>query len=48
MFKESEDLEELIGDTEEGNEARLVSENSTALDVEVLKAGHHGSRTSST
>ena len=38
----------LIGDIEEGNKARLLSENSTALDVGVLKAGHHGSRTSST
>ena len=38
----------LTGDIEEGNEARLVSKNSTALDVDVLKAGHHGGRTSST
>jgi beta-lactamase superfamily II metal-dependent hydrolase len=37
----------LVGDIQETNEARLVSENNTALDVEVLKAGHHGSRTSS-
>ncbi len=37
----------LTGDMEEGNEARLVSENTTALDVDVLKVGHHGSRTSS-
>jgi beta-lactamase superfamily II metal-dependent hydrolase len=37
----------LTGDMEERNEARLVSENSTALDIDVLKAGHHGSRTSS-
>jgi competence protein ComEC len=35
----------LTGDMEERNEARLVSENTTALDAEVLKAGHHGSRT---
>jgi beta-lactamase superfamily II metal-dependent hydrolase len=38
----------LTGDIQEASEARLVSENSTALDVEVLKAGHHGSCTSST
>ena len=38
----------LAGDIEEGNEARLVSKNLTALDVDVLKAGHHGGRTSST
>ena len=37
----------LTGDMEERNEARLVSENNTALDADVLKAGHHGSRTSS-
>jgi competence protein ComEC len=37
----------LTGDMEERNEARLVSENATALDADVLKAGHHGSRTSS-
>jgi competence protein ComEC len=37
----------LTGDMEERNEARLVSENTTALDASVLKAGHHGSRTSS-
>jgi beta-lactamase superfamily II metal-dependent hydrolase len=37
----------LTGDMEEGNEARLVSENPTALDADVLKVGHHGSRTSS-
>src|SRR5918996_1024538 len=37
----------LVGDIQETNEARLVSENTTALDAEVLKAGHHGSRTSS-
>ena len=37
----------LTGDMEEGNEARLVSENTTGLDADVLKAGHHGSRTSS-
>ena len=37
----------LTGDMEEGNEARLVSENTTALDADVLKVGHHGSRTSS-
>jgi beta-lactamase superfamily II metal-dependent hydrolase len=32
---------------EERNEARLVFENSTTLDADVLKAAHHGSRTSS-
>ena len=32
---------------QETNELRLVSENATALDADVLKAGHHGSRTSS-
>jgi beta-lactamase superfamily II metal-dependent hydrolase len=37
----------LTGDMEETNEARLVSENATRLDADVLKAGHHGSRTSS-
>jgi competence protein ComEC len=37
----------LTGDMQQTNEQRLVSENATALDVEVLKAGHHGSRTSS-
>jgi beta-lactamase superfamily II metal-dependent hydrolase len=37
----------LTGDMEERNEARLVYENTTALDADVLKAGHHGSRTSS-
>ena len=37
----------LTGDMEERNEARLVSENTTGLDADVLKAGHHGSRTSS-
>ena len=37
----------LTGDMEERNEARLVSENATGLDADVLKAGHHGSRTSS-
>ena len=37
----------LTGDMEERNEARLVSENTTTLDADVLKAGHHGSRTSS-
>ena len=37
----------LTGDIEETNEARLVSENATRLDADVLKAGHHGSRTSS-
>jgi beta-lactamase superfamily II metal-dependent hydrolase len=37
----------LTGDMEQINEQRLVSENATALDVDVLKAGHHGSRTSS-
>ncbi len=37
----------LPGDIQETNEQRLVSENATALDAAVLKAGHHGSRTSS-
>jgi competence protein ComEC len=37
----------LTGDMEERNEARLVSENTTTLDADVLKAGHHGSHTSS-
>lgn len=37
----------LTGDMQETNEVRLVSENATALDADVLKAGHHGSRTSS-
>lgn len=37
----------LTGDMQETNELRLVSENATALDADVLKAGHHGSRTSS-
>ena len=37
----------LTGDMQEINEARLVFENAIALDAEVLKAGHHGSRTSS-
>jgi competence protein ComEC len=37
----------LTGDMQQTNEQRLVSENSTALDTDVLKAGHHGSRTSS-
>ncbi len=37
----------LTGDMEETNEARLVLENATRLDADVLKAGHHGSRTSS-
>lgn len=37
----------LVGDMQETNEARLVSKNTTALDAEVLKFGHHGSRTSS-
>jgi len=32
---------------QEANEERLISENGTALDADVLKAGHHGSRTSS-
>ena len=35
------------GDIGEPGEARLVSENSTALDADVLKAGDHGNRTSS-
>jgi competence protein ComEC len=37
----------LTGDMQQTNEQRLVSENSTALDTDVVKAGHHGSRTSS-
>jgi beta-lactamase superfamily II metal-dependent hydrolase len=37
----------LTGDMQETNEARLVSKNASAIDAEVLKAGHHGSRTSS-
>jgi competence protein ComEC len=37
----------LTGDMQQTNEQRLVSENATALDADVLKAGHHGSRTSS-
>lgn len=37
----------LTGDMEQTNEARLVSENASILDVDLLKAGHHGSRTSS-
>ena len=37
----------LTGDMEERNEARLVSDNTTVVDADVLKAGHHGSRTSS-
>lgn len=37
----------LTGDMQETNEERLISENGTALDADVLKAGHHGSRTSS-
>jgi competence protein ComEC len=37
----------LTGDMQERNEARLVFKNATALDAQVLKAGHHGSRTSS-
>lgn len=37
----------LTGDMEERNEVRLVFENATTLDADVLKAGHHGSRTSS-
>ena len=37
----------LTGDMQKTNEARLVLKNATALDAEVLKAGHHGSRTSS-
>ena len=36
------------GDIEEASEARLVSRNATALDVDVLKVGHHGGNTSST
>jgi competence protein ComEC len=37
----------LTGDMEERNEARLVFKNATMLDSDVLKAGHHGSSTSS-
>ena len=37
----------LTGDVQQTNEERLISENGTALDADVLKAGHHGSRTSS-
>jgi competence protein ComEC len=37
----------LTGDMEERNEVRLVFKNTTILDADVLKAGHHGSRTSS-
>jgi beta-lactamase superfamily II metal-dependent hydrolase len=37
----------LTGDMEERNEARLVFKNATMLDADVLKAGHHGSQTSS-
>ena len=37
----------LTGDMQETNEARLVIKNASAVDVEVLKVGHHGSRTSS-
>lgn len=37
----------LTGDMGERNEARLVFKNATILDADVLKAGHHGSRTSS-
>jgi competence protein ComEC len=37
----------LTGDMEERSEARLVSKNATILDADILKAGHHGSRTSS-
>jgi competence protein ComEC len=37
----------LTGDMEERNEARLAFKNATILDADVLKAGHHGSRTSS-
>jgi competence protein ComEC len=35
------------GDIQEESEARLVSKNATALDVDILKAAHHGSNTSS-
>ncbi len=37
----------LTGDMEERNEARLAFKNAATLDADVLKAGHHGSRTSS-
>lgn len=36
------------GDAEAGVETYLVKENPEALDVDVLKVGHHGSKTSST
>ena len=36
----------LTGDMGERNEARLTFKNATILDVDILKAGHHGSRTS--
>jgi beta-lactamase superfamily II metal-dependent hydrolase len=36
------------GDMEQAAETRLVSKNATALDVGVLKVGHHGRNTSST
>ena len=36
------------GDIEKASEARLVSRNATALDVDVLKASHHGDNSSST
>jgi competence protein ComEC len=38
----------LTGDMEKEAEAILVSENSPALDVDVLKAGHHGDSNAST
>jgi beta-lactamase superfamily II metal-dependent hydrolase len=37
----------LTGDMGERNEARLTFKNATILDADILKAGHHGSRTSS-
>jgi competence protein ComEC len=37
----------LTGDMEERSESRLAFKNATILDADVLKAGHHGSRTSS-
>ena len=38
----------LVGDAESGQEARMVARDPELLDAEVLKLGHHGSRTSTT